>query len=139
MLYLPKNEYAIDGSKIAEKVVCKVAKFEALIQFFFHPIVLLLDVLSIFIIVIGAFLSLIKLLQQGRNQAYSSTLEKNKYIKAYLGSYILLSLEFLIVADIIESIIHPTFQDIIKLAMIVFIRTLISYFLNKEINEFSEG
>lgn len=41
-------------------------------------------------------------------------------------------------ADIIETIINPTFQDIIKLGLIVVIRTMISYFLNKEISEFSD-
>ncbi len=54
-------------------------------------------------------------------------------IKNGLGVYVLLSLEILIVADIIESIAKPTFEDIIRLAAIVVIRTVISYFLNKEI------
>lgn len=115
-----------------------MASFEALILAFFHPIVLLLDVVSIFIILVGAILSFVKLIHPEQDHDFSSVLHKNKYIKAYLGSYILLSLEFLIVADIIESIINPTFQDIIRLAMIVLIRTMISYFLNKEIGEFSE-
>ncbi len=50
-----------------------------------------------------------------------------------LGGYVLLSLEILIVADIIETIVKPTIEDIIRLAAIVAIRTVISYFLNKEI------
>jgi len=115
-----------------------MATVENVIQIFFHPIVLLLDVLSIAIIIIGAALAFFKLLQCGSKRDFTSVLQKNKYIKAYLGSYILLSLEFLIVADIIETIINPTFQDIIKLGLIVVIRTMISYFLNKEISEFSE-
>lgn len=115
-----------------------MATIENLLPLIFHPIVLLLDVLSISIILVGAIISFIKLVQHGKGEEHSSVLHKNKYIKAYLGSYILLSLEFLIVADIIESIINPTFQDIIKLALIVLIRTMISYFLNKEISEFSE-
>ncbi|MGX7204998.1 DUF1622 domain-containing protein [Enterococcus pingfangensis] len=111
--------------------------FEGFIQQFFHSIVLLLNSLSIFIILVGAIFSFIKLICE-KEKDFASVLHKNKYIKAYLGSYILLSLEFLIVADIIESIINPTFQDIIKLALIVLIRTMISYFLNKEISEFSD-
>lgn len=54
-------------------------------------------------------------------------------VKNNLGGYVLLSLEILIVADIIESIAKPTLEDIIRLAAIVAIRTVISYFLNKEI------
>lgn len=121
-----------------EKGGVGMAAIEHIIQTFFHPIVLLLDVLSIAIIIIGAVLAFVKLLHHGSNNEFSSVLQKNKYIKAYLGSYILLSLEFLIVADIIETIINPTFQDIIKLGLIVVIRTMISYFLNKEISEFSD-
>lgn len=113
--------------------------FDSVIQNIIHPFVLILDVLSIGIIVFGAIASFIKLVQAKTKNKFPSVLTRNKFIKAYLGSYILLSLEFLIVADIIESIIKPTFQDIIKLALIVIIRTVISYFLNKEISEFSEG
>jgi uncharacterized membrane protein len=90
--------------------------FEQILQLIFHPIVLALDAISIFIILYGAIFSFVKLIQSRSEQDYSSVLHKNKCIKAYLGSYILLSLEFLIV---------------------VLIRTMISYFLNKEISEFS--
>jgi uncharacterized membrane protein len=41
----------------------------------------------------------------------------------------------LIAADIVESIIKPTFEDIGKLAALVVIRTVISYFLGKEIDQ----
>lgn len=55
--------------------------------------------------------------------------------KIELGRYILLGLELLIVADIIDSIINPTWEDILVLASIVAIRTVISFFLNREIKE----
>lgn len=54
-------------------------------------------------------------------------------IKSRLGAVMLLGLEILIIADIIETITNPTFKDIGFLASIVAIRTVISYFLNKEI------
>lgn len=56
-------------------------------------------------------------------------------IKNELGAYVLFSLEILIAADIVESIIKPTFEDIGKLAALVVIRTVISYFLGKEIDQ----
>lgn len=58
--------------------------------------------------------------------------------KNALGTYVLLSLEILIAADIIDSIAKPTWEDIIRLGAIVAIRTVISYFLNKEIQEGNE-
>ncbi|GFH40338.1 DUF1622 domain-containing protein [Lactococcus insecticola] len=58
-----------------------------------------------------------------------------RLIKNELGAYVLLSLEILIAADIIESIVRPTFSDIGKLAALVVIRTVISYFLGQEIDQ----
>lgn len=55
--------------------------------------------------------------------------------KNALGVYILLSLEILIAADIIDSIAKPTFEDIFKVGLIVAIRTVIAYFLDREIHE----
>lgn len=57
---------------------------------------------------------------------------RNAEVRKLLASYILLSLEVLVVADIIESVIKPTWTDILKLAVIIIIRTIISYFLNLE-------
>lgn len=55
-----------------------------------------------------------------------------------LGVYILLGLELLIVADIIESIVNPTWEEILLLASIVAIRTGISFFMNMEIKDINE-
>ena len=57
------------------------------------------------------------------------------HIKNVLGAYVLFSLEVLIAADIVESIARPTVEDIVKLATVVAIRTVISVFLNKEIRD----
>lgn len=56
-------------------------------------------------------------------------------VKNKLGRYVLLGLEILIIGDIIESIVNPSLEDIARLGAIVVIRTVISYFLNKEIAE----
>lgn len=50
-----------------------------------------------------------------------------------LGFHLLLGLEFLIAADIIRTIVHPSLQELAILGSLVAIRTVISYFLNKEI------
>ncbi len=56
-------------------------------------------------------------------------------IRHDFGYYILLGLEFLIAADIIETILKPTAEELIELGGIVLIRILLSYFLNKEIEQ----
>jgi uncharacterized membrane protein len=60
--------------------------------------------------------------------------ETNK-IRSVLGIYILFGLEFMIAADIIHTFIRPTKEDLIVLATIVAIRTVISYFMSREVEE----
>lgn len=60
--------------------------------------------------------------------------EANK-IRALLGTYILFGLEFMIAADIIHTFIKPTHEDLIVLGTIVAIRTVISYFLGREVED----
>jgi uncharacterized membrane protein len=55
------------------------------------------------------------------------------FLRRQLGSYILLGLEFMIAADIIRTFITPSKEDLIILGAIVAIRTVISYFLNLEL------
>lgn len=99
-------------------------------------IALCLDVFSIFVLVWGAAIA-------AKDFIFSYLLEKDKNvglenlnaIRKSLGIFVLLSLEILIAADIIDSIVKPNVQDLLKLAVIVAIRTVISFFLNREIAE----
>jgi len=61
---------------------------------------------------------------------------EREIIRHQLGSYLLLGLEFLIAADIIHTVTHPTITDMAVLASIVVIRTVISYFLDREVAAF---
>lgn len=103
---------------------------------FFDLFILALNIFSIFVLIWGVIMAGIDFLKSEKNDRNRIVMARqNNFIKSFLGSYILLSLEILIAADIIESIIKPTFQDIFKLAILVVIRTVISYFLHKEIED----
>ncbi|MGL6042374.1 MAG: DUF1622 domain-containing protein [Sandaracinobacteroides sp.] len=54
------------------------------------------------------------------------------------ATWILLALEFALAADIIRSAISPTWDEIGKLGAIATIRTLLNYFLAKDIESFAE-
>ncbi|KMT21907.1 DUF1622 domain-containing protein [Clostridium cylindrosporum] len=102
-------------------------------------LIIALQGLSIIIIVWGVLLCLINFIKVEISAGNRLTIvQKITSVKNYLGSYILLGLEILIGADIIGSILNPTLNDIFRLAAIVVIRTVISYFLNKEMNS-TEG
>ena len=66
-----------------------------------------------------------------------SIYRERETLRHQLGSYLLLGLEFLIAADIIGTVTHPTLKDMAVLGSIVLIRTVISFFLEKEVAEFT--
>jgi uncharacterized membrane protein len=61
---------------------------------------------------------------------------EREILRHQLGSYMLLGLEFLIAADIIHTVTHPTLTDLAVLGSIVIIRTVISHFLDREVAAF---
>lgn len=62
-------------------------------------------------------------------------LKEANEIRAVLGTYILFGLEFMIAGDIIHTFLKPSQEDLIVLATIVGIRTVISYFLGREVDQ----
>jgi len=93
-----------------------------------------IGIVGILIVLWGVVVGLVEFISAqfahlGR-QRKSLPLEK---IRIDLGRYLLLGLEFLIAADIIRTIVKPSMEEVAVLVAIVAIRTVISYFLNKEI------
>lgn len=62
-------------------------------------------------------------------------IQLNEAIRIKLGSYLVLALEFFIASDIIKTIITPTWESLGILGAIVIIRTILSYFLTKDIKK----
>jgi uncharacterized membrane protein len=57
----------------------------------------------------------------------------NTELRLFLGRYLALGLEFQIGADILSTAVAPTFEDVLLLGAIVVIRTVLNYFLSKEL------
>ena len=62
-------------------------------------------------------------------------LKGNELLRLKLGSYLVLALEFFIAGDIIKTIITPTWEGLGILGAIVVIRTILSYFLTKDLKK----
>jgi uncharacterized membrane protein len=58
---------------------------------------------------------------------------QRKAIWRRFGVWLLLGLEFALAADIIGSVVSPTWQDIGELGAIAVIRTFLNYFLEKDL------
>ena len=66
-----------------------------------------------------------------RRQPFNST----EVIRLQLGRVLALGLEFTVASDILRTAVAPTHQDISNLAAIVLLRTLLNYFLEREIRQ----
>lgn len=53
--------------------------------------------------------------------------------RLFLGRYILLGLELMIVSDLIHSFLKPDLESLYVLTLVVIIRTAVSFFLGKEL------
>lgn len=94
--------------------------------------VAIMEVLGIFIIAVFALYALsfgaIRLLKQGKTETIF------RQVRQRLGRGILLGLEFLVAADIIHTVaVELTFKTVSVLAIIVFIRTFLSFTLEVEL------
>lgn len=93
-----------------------------------------IGVLGVLVIVFGVLCGLVRFLRSEFLAVRGMMVEEErKELRHVLGYYLLLGLEFLIAADIIDTLMKPSTQDLIILGAIVAIRTVISYSLNSEL------
>ena len=85
-------------------------------------------------IVYGAVIAIIELL------ARETRIREKSYhdIRWSFTTRILIGLEFFVAADVLKTILEPTSQDLIILGSLVAIRTVVSYFLGREVSELPE-
>ena len=98
-----------------------------------HLVTRLVEIVGTAIIVVGSFGALaVFLYRMGTSAASRKTLVAD--FRSNLGQSILLGLEFLVAADIINTVaVEPTVHSLIVLAGIVLIRTFLSFSLEVEI------
>ena len=93
-----------------------------------------LNIVGALITIWGIALSLIDFLKKEISRQ-QDCLKYNEIIRMKLGSYLVLALEFFIAGDIIKTIITPTWMGLGILGAIVVIRTILSYFLTKDLKK----
>ena len=95
---------------------------------------LLLNIIGALIIIWGVVISVVQFLKKeigNRSQA----MQLNEVIRICLGSYLVLGLEFFIAGDIVKTVITPTWDSLGILGAVVVIRTVLSYFLTKDLKK----
>jgi uncharacterized membrane protein len=92
---------------------------------------LLIEAAAVAVVAFGALEAFAKLLWVTATR--NATHGERKAIWRRFGVWLLLGLEFELAADIIGSVVSPTWQDIGELGAIAVVRTFLNYFLEKDL------
>src|SRR6476469_8108193 len=89
----------------------------------------LIEACGAVVIMIGAIVAIVKF------AVALSRRDINQFsaVAVSLARFLVLGLEFQLAADVLRTAISPSFEEIGKLAAIATIRTVLNYFLNREI------
>jgi len=97
-----------------------------------------IDIFAVFVGLIGVGIILVGVVHSLRDFITFEIGAKHRHvsqdsIRFTLGMYLLLGLEFMVAADIIETVFKPSLEHLGVLGGIVIIRTVLNYFLNMEL------
>ncbi|MBD2364388.1 DUF1622 domain-containing protein [Anabaena minutissima FACHB-250] len=70
---------------------------------------------------------------------YRQHIDSTEVVRLQLGRALALGLEFTVASDILQTAVAPTRQDILNLGAIVLLRTLLNYFLEREIKQVEQA
>lgn len=104
---------------------------ELILAYTVRVVSLLLEFTSVVCIFIGMVTTFMLWLNSGHSD-YSPLYNR---LRLKFGGWLVLALEFLLAADIIQTTASPTYEHLIELGAIAIIRTFLNYFLNKELGE----
>jgi uncharacterized membrane protein len=98
---------------------------------------MLTEAAAVIVVAFGSLEAFLKLLWMGVTP--KATHGVRKAVWRRFGMWLLLGLEFELAADIIASVVSPSWQDIGELGAIAVIRTFLNYFLEKDLENAEEA
>lgn len=99
---------------------------------------LAVDMVAVVVMAVGFGLAVVKFVPTLGTPAGPESIFAIQMVRCSLGTYIVFALELMIISDLIHSIVSRTLDDLYFLGGIVVMRTVIAYFLSKEIEELRE-
>jgi uncharacterized membrane protein len=94
---------------------------------------LVIEAAAVLVVTYGSLEALVLLIGGIRRRDFP---EQRRKVWLNFATWILLALEFALAADIVQTVIAPTWDDVGKLAVIAVVRTMLNYFLAKDISSF---
>ncbi|MDG6249596.1 DUF1622 domain-containing protein [Methanocalculus sp.] len=103
------------------------------LHLFLDSFIILFEIVGAIMIIYGGLRGAVGVFQIEvlKNSAFSYN-----YIRRDFTNKLIFGLEFIIAADLLATIIAPSIEDVMLLGAIVAIRTVLSYFLSKETQEY---
>lgn len=98
---------------------------------------LVMSCIGVGVIVLGAFAAVVGFLFGIFRRSIISSDQKVNLMRMSLGRSIVLGLEFIVAADVVKTVITPDYYALGILASLTVIRTILSYFINQEIQSLS--
>ncbi len=89
------------------------------------------------VIVLGAITAVVGFLLGIFRRSDTAASQKVNLMRMSLGRSIVLGLEFIVAADVVKTVITPDYYALGILASLTVIRTILSYFINLEIQSLS--
>jgi uncharacterized membrane protein len=102
-----------------------------------EAVALAISVIAVLIVAWGSMEAAIAIIRIGVSGR--ATHGARKEVWRRLGMWLLLGLEFELAADIVETVISPSWVDIGQLAAIAATRTFLNYFLEKDLDHSAES
>jgi uncharacterized membrane protein len=97
-------------------------------------VALIIEAGAVFVVSFGALQAIVGVIRAIFSRAANELAGREIWLK--FATWILLALEFALAADLVRTAVAPTWEDIAKLAVIATIRTMLNYFLAKDIAAF---
>jgi uncharacterized membrane protein len=95
----------------------------------------IIELAAIALLVVGAMRFIVGVAIAELGRSGPDRVNRTNRERIELGRYILAGLELFIVADIIRTALSLDFDDLLFLGLLVVIRSIISYFLDRELKE----
>jgi uncharacterized membrane protein len=94
-----------------------------------------ISVLGALVVIWGVAEAMVRFVRVKVSTRIADQIHENESIRQQLGAHLLLGLEIFIAADIISSVVSPSWDKVGILAAIVAIRTVLSFFLRREVRQ----
>jgi uncharacterized membrane protein len=110
---------------------------EELFAGFARHVALGIELVAVLVIAFGAAEAAVRLL--GRISSRARVVGQRKDVWLRFAVWLLLGLEFELAADVIRTVITPSWQELGQLGAIAVIRTALNYFLEKDLEKYGEA